>query len=59
MQVTGVGEATAVAHIIAAVQRAQNSRAHIQRLADRISNVFVPIVVLIAIGAGALVGAGF
>lgn len=52
MRVTGIGEETAVAHIIAAVQRAQNSRAQIQRLADRISNVFVPIVVLIAVGAG-------
>jgi P-type Cu+ transporter len=51
MRVTGVGEATAVAHIIQAVQRAQNSRAQIQRLADKISNVFVPIVVLIAVGA--------
>ncbi len=59
MQVTGVGEATAVAHIIAAVQRAQNSRAHIQRLADRISNVFVPVVVLIAIGAGLWWGLAF
>ena len=52
MRVTGVGEATAVAHIIAAVKRAQNSRAQIQRLADRVSNIFVPIVVAIAIGAG-------
>jgi P-type Cu+ transporter len=51
MRVTGIGEATAVAHIISAVQRAQNSRAQIQRLADGISNVFVPIVVVIAIGA--------
>lgn len=52
MRVTGVGEATAMANIIAAVKRAQNSRADIQRLADRISNVFVPIVIVIAIGAG-------
>ena len=59
MQVTGVGEATAVARIIAAVQRAQNSRAEIQRLADRISSVFVPIVVLIAIGAGLWWGLAF
>ena len=59
MRVTGVGEATAVAHIIAAVQRAQNSRAQIQRLADRISNVFVPVVVLIAIGAGLWWGLAF
>jgi Cu+-exporting ATPase len=59
MRVTGVGEATAVAHIIAAVQRAQNSRAQIQRLADRISNVFVPVVVLVAVGAGLWWGLAF
>jgi Cu+-exporting ATPase len=59
MQVTGVGEATAVAQIIAAVQRAQNSRAQIQRLADQISNVFVPIVVCIAIAAGLFWGLAF
>ncbi|MGD0815536.1 MAG: cation-translocating P-type ATPase [Verrucomicrobiota bacterium] len=59
MRVTGVGEATAVAHIIAAVQRAQNSRAQIQRLADRISNVFVPIVVLVAIAAALWWGLAF
>lgn len=52
MRVTGTGEETAVARIIAAVQRAQNSRAEIQRLADQISNVFVPIVVAIAIATG-------
>ncbi len=40
------------AHIIAAVQRAQTSRADIQRLGDRISNVFVPIIVTIALAAG-------
>ncbi len=52
MRVAATGEATALAHIIAAVQRAQTSRADIQRLGDRISNVFVPIVVTIAIAAG-------
>jgi Cu+-exporting ATPase len=51
MEVTAVGDATALAQIVAAVERAQNSRADIQRLADRVSNVFVPIVVAIAIGA--------
>lgn len=50
MEVTAVGQATALAQIIAVVQRAQNSRADIQRLADRVSSVFVPIVVLIALG---------
>ena len=49
MTVTATGESTAVARIIAAVDRAQNSRAEIQRLADRISNVFVPTVVAIAL----------
>jgi len=49
MRVTATGEATALAHIIAAVQRAQTSRANIQRLADRVSNVFVPVVVLVAV----------
>jgi P-type Cu+ transporter len=51
MRVTATGEATALAHVIAAVQRAQSSRANIQRLADRVSNVFVPVVVLVALGA--------
>ena len=52
MRVTATGEATALAHIIAAVQRAQSSRAAIQRLGDHISSVFVPVVVAIAIAAG-------
>ena len=52
MRVTATGEATALAHIVAAVQRAQTSRADIQRLGDRISNVFVPVIVLIALAAG-------
>ena len=52
MRVTATGEATALAHIIVAVQRAQTSRANIQRLGDRVSNVFVPVVVTIALAAG-------
>jgi Cu+-exporting ATPase len=51
MRVTATGEETALASIIAAVQRAQTSRADIQRLGDRVSSVFVPIVVLIALAA--------
>ena len=49
MRVTATGDATALAQIIAVVQRAQNSRANIQKLGDRVSNVFVPVVVLIAL----------
>src|SRR5258708_37957432 len=52
MRVAATGDETALAHIIAAVQRAQTSRADIQRLGDRVSNVFVPVVVTIAIAAG-------
>jgi Cu+-exporting ATPase len=52
MRVSATGQATALAQIIAAVQRAQTSRAGIQRLGDRISNVFVPAIVVVALGAG-------
>ncbi|PWU16298.1 MAG: heavy metal translocating P-type ATPase [Verrucomicrobia bacterium] len=52
MRITATGEETALAHIIQAVQRAQNSRANIQRLGDRVSSVFVPVIVCIALGAG-------
>jgi len=52
MRVTATGESTALAHIIAAVQRAQTSRADIQRLGDRVSSVFVPVVVVVAILSG-------
>jgi len=51
MRVTATGEGTALAHIIAAVQRAQTSRADIQRLGDQVSSVFVPVVVAIAVVA--------
>ena len=52
MRVTATGEATALAHIIAVVQRAQSSRANIQKLGDRVSSLFVPVVVLIALLTG-------
>jgi Cu+-exporting ATPase len=57
MRVTSTGEETALANIVAAVQRAQTSRANIQRLGDRVSSIFVPIVVLVAVAAG--LGWGF
>ncbi|MEK9156850.1 MAG: heavy metal translocating P-type ATPase [Patescibacteria group bacterium] len=48
MTATGVGSETLLAHIIAMVSDAQGSKAPIQRLADKISSIFVPVVLIIA-----------
>ncbi len=49
MRTTHVGEATALARIIHLVRRAQAAKPAIGRLADRISAVFVPTVMIIAV----------
>lgn len=48
MRATGVGADTMLAHIIRMVEEAQGSKAPIQRLADKVASVFVPVVFGIA-----------
>jgi cation-transporting ATPase V/Cu+-exporting ATPase len=45
---TAVGADTALSHLVELVERAQASKPQIQRLADRIAVVFVPLVVVLA-----------
>ncbi|MEX0850788.1 MAG: heavy metal translocating P-type ATPase [Gaiellaceae bacterium] len=60
VRATKVGEETALAQIARLVAEAQSGKAPVQRLVDRISAVFVPIVLAIALAtvAGWLVFAG-
>ena len=49
VRTSAVGADTVLAGIITAVERAQGGKAPIQRLADRISGIFVPVVMVIAV----------
>ncbi|AQS53681.1 Copper-exporting P-type ATPase A [Jeotgalibaca dankookensis] len=51
-QATKVGKDTALAQIIKLVEDAQGSKAPIAKLADKISGVFVPIVIVLALLSG-------
>lgn len=56
MQAQGVGQDTMLAQIVRAVEEAQAGKAPIQRFADRVSNVFVPTVVALAVLTFVLTG---
>ncbi|MHC1562785.1 heavy metal translocating P-type ATPase [Actinomycetospora sp. C-140] len=61
VRATAVGADTRLARIARRVAEAQNGKAAVQALADRVSAVFVPIVIVLALGTLAvwlLVGAG-
>jgi P-type Cu+ transporter len=62
IEATRVGRETALQQIVRLVEQAQGSKAPIQRLADRVSAVFVPAVIVIALVTFAVwlaSGAGF
>lgn len=54
LRATRVGSETTLARLIRLVRDAQGSRAPIQRLADRVSGIFVPVVMGIAVVAAAV-----
>jgi Cu+-exporting ATPase len=60
VRATRVGADTQLAQMARLVEDAQAGKAEVQRLADRVAGVFVPIVILIAVGTlGAWLGGGF
>lgn len=49
VRATGIGDDTQLAQMARLVERAQSGKARVQRLADRVSGVFVPVVLLLAV----------
>ena len=59
VRATRVGADTALAQIARLVEEAQTGKAPVQRLADRVSAVFVPVVIVLAVATlGFWLGAG-
>ncbi|MEE1650950.1 heavy metal translocating P-type ATPase [Brachybacterium sp. J144] len=60
VRATRIGSDTQLAQMAKLVEDAQTGKAEVQRLADRISGIFVPIAILVAaLALGAWLGAGF
>jgi len=60
VKATRVGSDTQLAQMAKMVEDAQSGKAEIQRLADRVSSVFVPVAIAVAVATlGAWLGAGF
>ncbi|MFD5091654.1 heavy metal translocating P-type ATPase [Amycolatopsis thailandensis] len=59
VRATRIGSGTQLAQMARLVEDAQNGKARVQRLADRVSAVFVPVVIALAVGTlGFWLGAG-
>ena len=60
IEATEVGDDTVLAEVVRIVERSRATKAPIQRLADRVSGVFVPVVVVVAVATlvGWLVATG-
>ncbi|WOF23376.1 heavy metal translocating P-type ATPase [Microbacterium betulae] len=60
VRATRIGSDTQLARMARLVEDAQSGKAEVQRLADRVSGVFVPVVIAVAVMTlGAWIGAGF
>lgn len=59
VRATRVGADTQLAQMARLIEDAQNGKAEVQRLADRVSGIFVPVVIALAVGTlGFWLGAG-